>query len=72
MSKLTKKCQTTIPPKVRNFLGIKAGDNVDFEIKDNIVILKKVNNIDYEYLKSVESTLEEWNSPEDDEAYNDL
>ncbi|OGH97370.1 MAG: AbrB family transcriptional regulator [Candidatus Melainabacteria bacterium GWA2_34_9] len=72
MSKLTKKCQTTIPSKVRDFLGIKAGDNVDFEIKDNVVILKKLNSIDYEYLKSVESTLEEWNSPEDDEAYSDL
>jgi hypothetical protein len=30
------------------------------------------SSIDWDYLRAVEGTLSEWNSPEDNEAYADL
>lgn len=72
VSTVTKKYQATVPLEVRKFLGIVEGDKLNFEICGNQVIVKKITAIDYEYLKSVETNLDEWNSEEDNEAYNDL
>jgi hypothetical protein len=41
-------------------------------IEHNKVCLKKPDPIDWQYLKSLEPTLHEWDSPEDHEAYDDL
>ena len=71
-SKVTAKYQATIPTSVRRFLHIKNGDRVKFEIIQNQVVIKKIENDNYEYLKSVNSMLTEWSSEEDDEAYRDL
>ena len=74
-SSVTQKFQATIPLKVREELGIQSGDKLIFKHNDDgdIVVQKKViNPVDWDYLKSVEDTLSEWNSPEDDEAYGDL
>ncbi len=72
VSKLTEKFQTTIPLDVRHFLDLHKGDRVAFEIKQSVVMLKKVKPLDYEYMQSLEGTLSEWSSAEDDEAYRDL
>jgi len=72
VSKLTKKYQTTVPKEVRKFLKLAQGDKVDFEIYNNQVIIRKITPLEIEYLQSLENTLEEWNSKEDDEAYNGL
>lgn len=72
VSTLTKKGQATVPLQVRNFLGLSEGDKIDFEICNNQVIVRKISPLDIEYLRSLEGTLEEWNSEEDNEAYNDL
>jgi antitoxin PrlF len=74
-SSVTQKYQATIPLKVREQLNIQAGDKIVFERQDNetIIIKKKVlSAIDWDYLRAVEGTLSEWNSPEDNEAYADL
>lgn len=75
-SKVTSKFQTTIPKEVRKKLNISAGDLVIFEIqKDGSIIIKKLAKTDseeYKYLKSIESTLSEWNSKEDDECFEHL
>jgi antitoxin PrlF len=74
-SSVTQKYQATIPLKVREQLGIQAGDKIVFERQDDetIVIKKKVlSSMDWDYLHAVEGTLNEWNSPEDNEAYADL
>jgi antitoxin PrlF len=74
-SSVTQKYQATIPLKVREQLDIQAGDKIVFERQDDetIVIKKKVPfSIDWDYLRAVEGTLSEWNSPEDNEAYADL
>lgn len=41
MSTITKKGQVTIPKPFRDKLQIKEGDNLTFEVKDNILILKR-------------------------------
>jgi antitoxin PrlF len=72
VSKLTQKGQTTIPAEIRQKLNLHTGDGVGFEIIENQVVLKKISLFDYEYHKAIESTLSEWSSAEDDEAFNDL
>ena len=72
VTKLTSKCQTTIPAKVRKALKLKAGDLVGFEIDNGIVKLSHVRPLDVPYLKALETTVEEWGSPEDEAAYRDL
>ena len=72
LSKLTAKGQTTIPREVREKLALKPGDLIAFEIQGDAVQLRKVEPLDVGYLQAVQSTLSEWESPEDAEAYDDL
>jgi antitoxin PrlF len=71
-SKLTSKYQTTIPQEIRDLLLLRKGDEVIFEIEDGQVLIRKATALDLDYLSSVESTLSEWNSENDEEAYKDL
>lgn len=72
VSTLTQKGQTTIPADIRHELGLQAGDKLEFEIFDGQVILKKLQPIDYEYHRALTVNLSEWNSKDDDEAFNAL
>jgi antitoxin PrlF len=72
LSKLTAKGQTTIPREVRDRLALKPGDLIAFEVKGNVAQLRKVEPLDVGYLRAVQTTLSEWESPEDAEAYDDL
>lgn len=71
-SRLTSKYQATIPADVRRALRLKQGDVVQFEIDGDRVTLRRQQVSDRAYLKGLESTLSEWGSPYDDEAYRDL
>lgn len=72
-SKVTTKYQATIPKEIRIKLNLKAGDYVVFEEKDDEIVISKVKNVDWQYLKSVSPTLEEeWLSEADEQAYADL
>lgn len=71
-SKLTSKAQTTIPQKVRERLGLRPGDSLVYEIEADGVRLRRLAPLDLAYLRSLETTLSEWDSPEDDAAYGDL
>lgn len=42
VAKVTSKGQVTIPKKVRERLGVQAGEDVGFEEKDGVVFIKKV------------------------------
>ena len=72
-SKLTAKSQATIPGKIRKILGVRPGDSVAFEVNENKkVMIRKASPIDFEFAKSLEGTLSEWSSKNDEEAYRDL
>jgi AbrB family looped-hinge helix DNA binding protein len=72
-SRVTQKFQTTIPAKVRKLLGIKSGDLIGFEAREKgEVVIRKATPLDVAFAKSVEGTLSEWTSKEDEEAYRDL
>ena len=71
-SRLTSKFQATIPALIRDKLDLKAGDTVAFDVKDGEVVLRKVSPLDLEYLRSLETTLSEWSSEHDEDAYRDL
>ena len=71
-SKLTSKAQTTLPKEVRQALSLRPGDHITYVVKGDMAELRKAPPLDLEYLRAVESTLSEWSSPEDAEAYDDL
>jgi antitoxin PrlF len=72
VAKLTSKGQTTIPREVRDKLALSPGDVIVFEIEGDAVRLRKVEPLDLGYLRAVQTTLCEWELPEDAEAYDDL
>ncbi len=72
-SRLTSKSQATFPASVRRRLHLKPGDTVIFEASDEgPVSIRKVEPLDIEFLAALETTLSEWNSENDDEAFGDL
>jgi antitoxin PrlF len=72
VSKLTKKYQATVPEAVRKKLKLNAGDVIAFEIDDDTIRLRKATPIDIEFSSALVPTLSEWESQNDEEAYNDL
>ena len=72
ISKLTKKYQATVPEPVRAKLKLTAGDSIAFEIDNNSVRLRKATPIDLEFVSALVPALSEWESQNDEEAYNDL
>ena len=71
-SRITSKGQTTIPREVREKLSLRPGDVLVYEIEDDGVRLRKERPLDVAYLRAVQTTLSEWESPEDAAAFDDL
>ena len=72
VSKVTSKGQTTLPREVREALSLSPGDRVVYDIEGDAVVIRKLMPLDATYLSALQTTLAEWNSPEDAEAYDDL
>ncbi len=72
LARITSKGQMTIPKKVREAAHLDAGDVVMVMVEDGRVLIRKVVPSGDEYLRAVQDTLGEWNSPEDDEAWRGL
>ena len=72
ISKLTKKCQATVPKAVREKLNLNVGDSIIFDIDHDIIRLRKASPIDIDFHNALVPTLNEWNSENDEEAYNGL
>jgi len=53
-------------------MGVGPGDMVGYELEGKTVKLSRIDPFDAAYHAAVAETLEEWNSPEDEEAFNDL
>ena len=71
-SKLSSKGQVTIPKAVREELGLEPGDLGGYVVGDGGVRLERVEPFDAAYHAAISEGLEEWASPEDDEAFGDL
>ncbi|HET9161417.1 MAG TPA: AbrB/MazE/SpoVT family DNA-binding domain-containing protein [Caulobacteraceae bacterium] len=72
-SRLTSKAQTTIPQPVRTALGLRAGDEVTYEIDGDRVVLKRARKpAAKEISDDPFATFEEWHSEADQRAYADL
>ena len=72
-SRLTTKGQATVPLPVRKRLHLEPGDTVIFEESEGGTIrIRKAEPLDLEFLSSLEKTLSEWNSENDEKAYHDL
>jgi antitoxin PrlF len=72
VSRLTSKGQTTIPREVRRKLSLQPGDMIVYVLDDDQVRLRKQMPLDVAYLRAVQTTLSEWDSPEDAAAFDDL
>jgi antitoxin PrlF len=66
-SRITAKGQVTVPKKVREKLGIKIGDTISYEVREDSAVIKRVPKVDLEWDTSLEPTLSEWRDDLDDE-----
>jgi AbrB family looped-hinge helix DNA binding protein len=71
-SKLSVKGQVTVPKEVREILGLNAGDMIAYEVQNRVVTLRRVEPFDAAFHKAISATLDEWDTPEDNEAFRDL
>jgi antitoxin PrlF len=71
-SRITQKHQATIPAEIRKVLDLQGGDFVEFEIHDKKVIIRKLPLLDLEFARSLQKTVSEWGSEEDDKLYANL
>lgn len=73
VARITAKGQTTIPRDIRSALHLAPGDLIAWEIgPGGTATIRRVQSLDVKYLRALETTLEEWASPADEEAYRDL
>lgn len=73
IAKITAKGQTTVPAEVRAALRIQPGDLIVWEpLDDGSARVRRVQPLELDYLRAIEGTLAEWNSPADDRAYREL
>lgn len=72
-ARLTSKYQATVPVEIRRHLHLRKGDQVVYELlPDNTVVLRKTSPLDLQYLRALNSTLTEWESEDDEQAYKNL
>jgi AbrB family looped-hinge helix DNA binding protein len=71
-SRLSSKGQVTIPKEIRDALDLAPGDQVGYELEDGSVRLRRIDPFDLAFHDALADTLDEWVSPEDEEAFRDL
>jgi antitoxin PrlF len=71
-SKLSGRGQVTLPGEIRKAAGLGPGDLVACEVRDGVILLKRLEPLDAEFHHALSGTLDEWASPEDEEAFRDL
>lgn len=72
LARISSKGQMTLPKRVREAAHLAAGDLVTFVLDGDKVSIHKVAPGGDEYLRAIQDTLGEWNSPEDEEAWRGL
>lgn len=64
--------QVSLPPAVRQALSLRPGDMVDIQVEGDRVVLSRLSPQQTAELRAFESTLGEWLSDEDEDAFSDL
>jgi AbrB family looped-hinge helix DNA binding protein len=72
-ARLTSKYQATVPKEIRKHLHLESGDQIVYELlPDDTVIVRKTSPLDLDYLQALNTTMNEWESAEDEQAYKNL
>lgn len=71
-SRLSSKGQVTVPKKIRETIGLQPGDMIAYQVQNGVVTLKRVEPFDAAFHATLSKTLDEWTTPEDDQAFHDL
>lgn len=71
-SKLSMKGQVTIPKEIRQAIGLEPGDTIVYDVHDGVVTLKRIEPFDAACHAALSHTLDEWTTPEDEEAFRHL
>jgi AbrB family looped-hinge helix DNA binding protein len=71
-SKLSSKGQVTLPKEVREAIGARVGDTIAYEVQGEVVKIRKLEPFDAAFHQALSSTLDEWSTEADDEAFRDL
>lgn len=72
VSRLSSKGQVTIPKEIRETVGLKPGDMITYEVQNGAITLTRMEPFDAAFHAALSDTLDEWTSPDDDEAFRDL
>ena len=57
---------------MRDRLGARPGDLIEYEVQGNVVVLRRIEPFDRAFHGALSDTLIEWSSPEDEKAFRDL
>jgi AbrB family looped-hinge helix DNA binding protein len=71
-SRITKRHQSIIPAEVREELDLHRGGLAKFEIHGKEVVIRKIPLSDVEWPRTLQKTISEWGSEEDDKPYANL
>jgi AbrB family looped-hinge helix DNA binding protein len=71
-ARITTKGQMTIPKRIREAAGLDTGDVVAFETEGDRVSFRKIAAAEAASADQGHGSLEEWNSPEDEDAWRAL
>jgi antitoxin PrlF len=72
VSRLSSKGQVTIPKQIRETLDLRPNDYIAYEVQEGVAILRKIEPFDAQYHKGLSTTLSEWDSAADEEAFGAL
>ncbi len=73
MSKLSSKNQVTIPREMREGAGLHSGDIVVYEMREpGVIAMRRLPTGDAAFHSALSSTLDEWATAADDDAFRDL
>lgn len=71
-SRLSSKGQLTVPKKIREIIHVNPGDVVAYEVAEGKVSLKRIEPFDAAFHAALSKTMDEWMTPEDEQAFRDL
>ncbi len=71
-SKLSRKGQITLPKEARQAIGAQPGDTIAYELEGKVVKVSRLEPFDAAFHAALSSTLGEWATEADEEAFRDL